>query len=158
MKAWIIILIAALLAAIALAAGFLFADRRATLASLTDSEVGDVRVLGESEDRFEKWAFRLCWRKGNGPWMEYLLDRQVPFWNDVELNRQSNTVSVKRRGKIVGVLSTVDGSFSNHLHARMESGPQVIVTSGDPFDRTNRIYPENPAWKSVWPSVALESK
>jgi hypothetical protein len=148
MKTWSIFLTLTSLAAIALAARLLFADRRATVASWTDFEVGDVRVLGESEDRFEEWAFRLCWRKGNGPWKEYLLDRQVPFWTDVELNRQANTVSIKRRGEIVGALNTIDGSFSNHLHARMESRPQVIVRSRDPFDKTTRIYPENPAWES----------
>jgi hypothetical protein len=158
MKTWSIILTATLLVAIALAAGLLFADRHATVASLRDSEVGDVRVLGESEDRFEEWSFRLSWRKGNGPWMEYLLDRQVALWSNVELIRLTNAVAVKRHGEIVGTLNTVDGSFSNQLRARLESRPQVIVTSENPFDRASRIYPENPSWKSVWPTVALQSK
>jgi hypothetical protein len=147
-----------MLVAIALAAAIIFSHRTATLATLVDSEIGEVRVLGESEDRFEEWAFRLVWRKRNGPWMEYLVDRQVGFWGNVELNRLTNVVTVKHLGEVVATLSTVDGSFSNRLHARAESHPQVIVTSDNPFDRINRIYPENPAWKSVWPTVALQAR
>lgn len=134
--------IALLLVAMATAVHILFADRQVTLARLANSEIGDIRVLGESEDRFEQWSFRLSWRKGNGPWMEYLLDRQVALWDNVELNQFTNTVIVKRHGEIIGSLSIIDSSFTNHLHGRLDSRPQIVVTSEDPFDRIARIYPE----------------
>lgn len=146
------------LAALAVAAWILFTDRRATVATLADADIGDVRVLGESEDRFEDWSFSLFWRKGNGPWMEYLLDRQVSFWSDVTLLRLSNAVAVIRCSEIIGTLSTADGSFSNRLRARLETHPRVIIISDDPFHKTNRIYPGDTSWKSVWPTTALQYK
>jgi hypothetical protein len=160
MSKWIITGVIGLLlvvAAVAVAGVILFSDRRATVAELSNAKVGDVRVMGESEDRFEEWAFRLCWRKANGPWMEYLIDRQVGFWNDVKLSSMTNAVVVKRDGEIIGTLNTADGSFSNALHARLDIHPQVIVTGNDPLDRTNRVYPESPGWNSIWPTAALQS-
>ena len=71
--------IAVMLVTVLLVSVILFIDRRATVAAIVNAEIGEVIVSGESHDRFEQWSFRLCWRKKGGPWMEYLLERQVSF-------------------------------------------------------------------------------
>jgi hypothetical protein len=146
MKKEILATIAVMLCVAAMVARALFVEKRATVARITDAQIGDVRVLGESDDRFEGWAFYLYWRKDGGPWMEYLIDRQVGFWRNVKLERKGEDIEVRKRERTVGVLNVVDGCFSNAVRGWVACRPDLIVMSIDPSDRSKRIYPENPGW------------
>ena len=152
MRKNVLLVIGLLLVAFAIFVYALLIDKRAKLAELRDEEDGQICIFAESRDRFEEWSMGIYWRRDEGPWLGYLLDRQVPLWKNVELKKQSNkTVIVTLEGKNVAILNTRDGSFVNILRQQRENHPEVIISSSDPFNRDAYIYPESPGWDPMWP-------
>src|SRR5436305_14342273 len=74
----------------------LLVDKQSTVAKINDEQLGEVCVVGESKDRLEEWSIGLFWRQSNGPWFGYFLDRQVPLWKHVRLERRTgNTIVIR---------------------------------------------------------------
>jgi hypothetical protein len=156
-KTLIAILGLAIVVVLALLVHHLVADKRVIVARLTDEVGNEVLVTQEYTGLFE-WKVELCWRKGKGSWMTYLLDGDAGFWRDVELTKSTNVFEVKHQQQIVGRLNATDGSIDYPIKKLLVNHPNSVVTSADPFDRTNRIDSLSVGWTSVWPSTLLNAK
>jgi hypothetical protein len=132
---------------------FLFHDETVVLTRSSDPETGQALILGISQDRLEEWTFFLYWRKGQGPWARYLLDRQVSFWESVEFSKAGNVVTLKRRNQVIGQLDSADGSFSNLIRRTVQRTPTAIVNLSDSLKHDHQIYPESSEWLSAWARV-----
>ena len=138
---------------------FLFCMKRDVIVLLKDPSIGEVLVLGESEDRFEEWRIFLCWRKENCYWLEYPLANEVPVWKNVEIAAYDNQVAIYHDGKLFGCLDTESGSFKYEQYKYLKSlpRPSSIILTDDPFERTHCIFPESDNWTSFWPRVLCPS-
>lgn len=153
-KTLIAIIVVAVVGGLAILAQYLFliTQKQTILARLTDEIGNEVLVTEESSSQFE-WSIQVCWRKNAGPWMTYLLDGDANLWRSAKLTESSNVVSVTRQKQVLGRLNTNDGSFVYPINNLVVSHPKDIVLSADPFNKTNRIFPEGPQWNLYWPSA-----
>jgi hypothetical protein len=142
-----------LFAVLAIIVCFVFADRQKILTQVSHKDLGTFLVIGESFNLIEGWQITFCWRKDKGPWMQYYLDHESNLWRDVEIFLETNTVLIKKGSQVMGQLNTFDGSLQHARHKRAYHCPALIVPDEDPFNRTNAIYPESPAWTAVWPTL-----
>jgi hypothetical protein len=130
-----------------------FRDKKMILAKFNAPGVGEMAVIGTSPNRFEGWSVALVWQKARGAWASYYLAHEAPRWKGVQLVQETNNVLVKLEDRIVGTLNVNDGKFFNALQNHLHERPTRLVLSEDPFNETERIYPESPGWDAVWPSV-----
>ncbi len=132
---------------------FLFRTKRDIIAHLNDQDIGEVLVLGESEDRFEEWRIFLCWRKDTCCWLQYPLANEVPIWKNVDITVNDKQVAIYRDEKLFGYLDIENGSFKYEQYRHLKSlpRPSSIILTDDPFERAHRIFPESDNWTSFWP-------
>ena len=156
-KAFVAIAALAFVGVLTLLVHRLVANKSVIVARANDEMSNEVLVTEERTGLFE-WQVQLCWRKRKGPWMTYLLDGDADFWRDVELTKSANNFEVKHQQQLVGRLNTTDGSIDYPIRKLLVKHPNSVVTSVDPFDRTNRIDSLSVGWTSVWPSTLLNTK
>ena len=126
-----------------------------TFIRLSDDRVGDVCVVGTSECRWDGWWVGLFWRKfPNSPWMVYPLDHESMLWKNVKITVKDKSVEIKREGKVIGQLNTIDGSFKDDYRASTISCPTRILSADDVLSTTGQVvYRDCPGWTSVWPRI-----
>ena len=143
-------------------------DRQRTLLNVSHHDIGTFLVIIQFDTcgdplawceplaLISGWEVTLCWRKDNGPWMQYLLDDEGSpgQWRDVSLAFGTNTVIVKKEDVMIGKLNTVDGSWEHRRYGGLvDRTPLRIVLDDNPFSDTNTIGPGSPEWDTIWPAL-----
>ncbi|MBI1177112.1 hypothetical protein GC207_06690 [bacterium] len=157
-KTFITVIVVAVVGVLAILAQYLFliTKKQTVLARLAD-EVGNEVLITEESSGLLEWSIQVCWRKNTGPWMTYLLDGDANFWRTAGLTESSNVVSVTRQEQVLGQLNTKNGSFVYPVDRLVVNRPKDIVLSADPFNKTNRVFPDGPRWDLYWPGAVSDS-